>query len=218
MPSDAKLIMMITTALIALNQANATGNYTVLYQLAAPSFQQANSPQRLAKIFGKLRSRNIDLSSITVLQPKLFQRPEINSKGFLRMAGFFPTSPEQLNFDLIYQPINGQWVLFGIAATTAAPQSAQPAQTAQPAQQAPGAQPATVPTPAATKPVEPAGVQSAKPASSAKKPPAQPKATAAEVGDTAPPDVRDRIDNPPPPPPAAKPKEEKKGLWNPFGR
>jgi hypothetical protein len=41
MPSDARLIVMITTALIALDQANATGNYTVLYQLGAPSFQQA---------------------------------------------------------------------------------------------------------------------------------------------------------------------------------
>jgi hypothetical protein len=215
MPSDARLIMMITTALIALNQANATGNYTVLYQLGAPSFQQANSPQRLAKIFGKLRSRNIDLSSITVLQPKLFRRPEIDSNGFLRMAGFFPTSPEQLNFDLLYQPVNGQWALFGIAATTAPPQSAQPALAVQPTQPAPESQAA----PAQASPATPAAAQAVKPAAPpAKTPAAKPKPAAAEVGDSAPPDVRDRIDNPPPPPPAAKPKEEKKGLWNPFGR
>jgi hypothetical protein len=131
------------------------------------------------------------------------------------MAGFFPTSPEQLNFDLLYQPLNGQWVLFGIAATTAPPQSAQPAQSAQPTQQAPGAQPAPAPTPAATKPVDPAGLQSAKSAAPTKKPPAQPKAT--NAGSNPPVDVRDRIDNPPPPAASAE-KPRQRGGWNPFGR
>ena len=49
MPSDDKLIMLINSAMIALNQANATGNYTVLRDMAAPGFQRANSPERLAK-------------------------------------------------------------------------------------------------------------------------------------------------------------------------
>ena len=39
MPSDDKLLILINSALIALNQANATGNYTVLRDMAAPGFQ-----------------------------------------------------------------------------------------------------------------------------------------------------------------------------------
>jgi hypothetical protein len=36
-PDDLKLIILIRTALIALNQANLTGNYSVLRDIAAPS-------------------------------------------------------------------------------------------------------------------------------------------------------------------------------------
>ena len=36
----------------------------------------------------------------------------------LRITGFFPTSPERVNFDLIFQPVQGKWRLYGIAANT----------------------------------------------------------------------------------------------------
>ena len=36
----------------------------------------------------------------------------------LRLTGFFLTQPDRLNFDLIYQFVEGQWRLFGIAADT----------------------------------------------------------------------------------------------------
>jgi hypothetical protein len=207
MPSDEKLIMLINSALIALNQANATGNYTVLRDMAAPGFQQANSPERLAKVFSNLRSRNLDLTPILLFQPKLSQRPMINDRGMLRITGFFPTSPERVNFDLMFQPVQGKWRLYGIAANT---QAVQPAQAA-PAQHN---TPAKAPAPAAA-PAKPTAAEAVKPAAPAKKPAAKP--VAAETEETAPRDVRDRIDNPPAPPPAEKPKD-KRNIWNPFGR
>ena len=45
----------------------------------------------------------------------------------LRITGFFPTSPERVNFDLIFQPVQGKWRLYGIAVNTQkapAPQAA----------------------------------------------------------------------------------------------
>ena len=45
MPSDDKLLILINSALIALNQANATGNYTVLCDMAAPGFQTGQQPR-----------------------------------------------------------------------------------------------------------------------------------------------------------------------------
>ena len=35
--------------------------------------------------------------------------------GLLRLSGFFPSRPEQVNFDLAFQPVGGRWLLFGIA-------------------------------------------------------------------------------------------------------
>ena len=204
MPTDDKLIMLINSSLIALNQANATGNYTVLREMAAPGFQQANSAEKLAQAFKELRSRNLDLTPVLLFQPKLYQRPAMSDKGMIRVTGYFPTTPERVNFDLIFQPVHGKWRLYGIAANT---------QPVQPNQAAPQSQGSPTPT------VAPDAAEAVKPAAPVKKPTAKPKPAAAQIEDTTPPDVRDRIDNPPPPPPAAaqKPKQQN-GIWNPFGR
>jgi hypothetical protein len=206
-PSDDRLIMMINSYLLALNHANMTGNYTVLREMAAPGFQYANSPEKLAQVFSNLRNRQLDLTPILLFQPKLYQKPTISDRGMLRITGYFPTSPERLNFDLIFQPLQGQWRLYGIAAK---PQRVQPP----PAGAAPAPQGAAAP---AAAPAKPAEAEAVKPAAPAKKAAAKPKPPAAEAEATAPADVRDRIDNPPPPAASAE-KPKQRGGWNPFGR
>jgi hypothetical protein len=52
----------------------------------------------------------------------------------LRLTGFFPTRPQQINFDLLFQNASGQWRLFGISVAT-------PQVSAQPAPEAPKAAP-----------------------------------------------------------------------------
>src|SRR6266702_4668463 len=49
------VLMLIRSTLLALDQANKTGNYTVLRDLGAPGFQ-ANTAARLAEIFAKQRA------------------------------------------------------------------------------------------------------------------------------------------------------------------
>src|ERR1700681_4964454 len=105
------VLILIRSALIALDQGNKTGNYTVLRDLGAPGFQ-ANTAARLAEIFVALRRDNIDLSGVAVLDPQLTLLPQVEPNGMLRMAGFFPSVPTQVNFELIYAPVNGQWRLF----------------------------------------------------------------------------------------------------------
>jgi hypothetical protein len=116
-PDDYKLAMLIRTSLIALNQANITGNYSVLRDLGSPAFSEANNPARLAELFANLRMRGIDLEPILVIDPKVAE-PYINERGMLRIKGIFPTAPEQVNFELAYEPIGTQWRLFGISVTT----------------------------------------------------------------------------------------------------
>jgi hypothetical protein len=149
LPDDNSLLVLIQTTLIALNQANATGNYTVFREIGAPGFQSANSTAKLTEIFANLRHSNIDMSAILLIQPKLLRKPTINEDGMLRVTGFFPMQPFQVNFDLIFQSVEAQWRVFGIAVGTSpaqpmaiAPQSV-PAQTPNPsapvAKQAPAA-------------------------------------------------------------------------------
>jgi hypothetical protein len=114
LPDSYRLNMMIRSSIIALNHANKTGNYTVLLDLAAPSFRASNDSSRLAQIFARLRQRKLDLSPILFFTPKLLQQPQIAPNGLFRLVGFFPTTPERVNFDLYFQMIGDEWKLFGI--------------------------------------------------------------------------------------------------------
>jgi hypothetical protein len=86
----------------------------VLRDVGSPGFQ-SNSAARLGEIFAKLRNDNLDLSGVAVIDPQLNLLPQIEANGLMHMAGFFPSVPTQVNFDLSFAPVNGQWRLFGIS-------------------------------------------------------------------------------------------------------
>jgi len=132
------VLILIRETLLALDQANKTGNYTVLRDLGAPEFQ-ANSAARLAEIFAQQRRDNVDLSGVAVIDPQLTLLPQIEANGMMRMAGFFPSVPTQVNFELLYAPVGGRWRLFGLSVSfgQAAPTAPQPP----PAVAPPAAQP-----------------------------------------------------------------------------
>jgi hypothetical protein len=122
-------LYLIRSTLITLNDANRSGNYTVLRDLASPGFQANNTAADLSQIFADLRKRNIDLHAVAIAAPQLSAQPHIDSNKMLRLTGYFPTQPLQINFDLLFQNVAGHWRLFGISVATAqaAQQPAAPA-------------------------------------------------------------------------------------------
>jgi hypothetical protein len=146
----AMVVSLLRNTLVALNQANLTGNYTVLRDLGAPGFRDANTATKLSEIFAPIRSRNIDLSSVVLLDPHL-TLAKLNENGMLDIVGSLTTQPVGVNFEMLYQGVSNTWQLFGIsiAADTGA-QAAAPAGSgapAAPAAAAPAAKPTAVPTP-----------------------------------------------------------------------
>jgi hypothetical protein len=108
------ILILVRSALLAVDQANKTGNYTVLRDLGAPGLQ-ANTAAQLAEIFANQRKQGIDLAGVAVLEPQLTLLPQIETNGMLHMAGFFPSVPLRLNFELLFAPTDHQWKLFGIS-------------------------------------------------------------------------------------------------------
>ena len=144
------VIILIRSTLLALDQANKSGNYTVLRDLGSPDFQ-ANSAAQLAEIFAQQRRDNVDLSGVAVIDPQLTLLPQIEANGIMHMAGFFPSVPTQVNFELAYAPVGGRWRLFALSVSfgQAAPVAPEPPPAAAPPQgKAPQAQ---APPPAAPK-------------------------------------------------------------------
>lgn len=118
LPDPNALAILIQTAVVAASQANRTGNYTVLHALGSPDFQKANSPEKLAQIFADWRKKNIDLTPVIIFSPVLKSQPAVTDQGMLRLTGYYKTQPQQVHFDLLFQPVAGQWRLFGIAMST----------------------------------------------------------------------------------------------------
>ncbi len=138
------VLILIRSTLLALDQANKTGNYTVLRDLGSPGFH-TNTAARLAEIFAAQRKDNIDLSGTAVLDPQLTLLPQIEANGMMHMAGFFPSVPTQVNFEMAFAPVDRQWRLFGVSvsfgqAAPVAPPSPEPPPESQPKGKAPQAQ------------------------------------------------------------------------------
>ncbi len=113
-PDSTVLHKLVWSAMAAVDQANQTGNYSVLRDLGAPAFQSGNSAATLAQIFTAIRNQNIDLGYTLVVTP-VFQFPPAIQNGLLRIRGVFPIRPTPIGFDLLYQNVGGQWRIFGIA-------------------------------------------------------------------------------------------------------
>jgi len=116
--SIEQAIYLIRSTLLTLNDANRSGNYTVLRDLAAPGFQARNTAADLAQSFSDLRRRNFDLYGAALLAPQLTTVPALDQSGMLHFTGYVPTRPLQISFDLVFQVVEGQWRLFGISIAT----------------------------------------------------------------------------------------------------
>lgn len=126
-PEPIALIVLIRNTLVALNQANQTGNYSVLRDISAPAFQASNTQAQLAVAFTSLRDQRLDISSIVAVTPELTEPPGLDNNGIMRLVGHFPTEPQQVNFQLAFQAVNGAWRPIGMAIGTS-PKNAAPAQ------------------------------------------------------------------------------------------
>lgn len=162
MPPPEVLVTMVRSALISVNQANFTENYSVLRGMTTPTLQARASAAQLSKAFAHLREQNLDLSPALVVPPQFSAQPTLSPEGALKMTGIFPSRPLQINFTIEYLPIDGFWMIDSLSvsasraiavATDTASQSA-PAPASPPA---PVAQNAKPPSPDKARTTLPAG-------------------------------------------------------------
>lgn len=125
--ADQQAIFLARSTLLALQHANVTEDYRVLWQLSAPAFQASNPPQRLSDIFAEYRRRRMDLSIAALSEPRWSKPPRVAADGQLRLEGYFPVAGRRLVFDLAYAPLDGVWRMTGISVSVRAEEQAQAA-------------------------------------------------------------------------------------------
>jgi hypothetical protein len=145
LPDADKIVLLIRTALLTLNDAVQTGNFTVLRDKGSPSFQAANTAAKLGMIFQNLVRQGVDLSAVSIITPQLGEGPTIDANGRLSLKGHFPGTPVRIDFDLLYESVAGRWRLFGISVAPAATGAPGAPAAAQPKADTPAKDPADEP-------------------------------------------------------------------------
>src|SRR5262245_30238992 len=83
------LAILVKSTLMAVQHANATGNYSVLRDLGSPIFRKRYDQAKLTEIFSKLRASGVNLSPVLFLNPNLTKQPEMTQSGQLHLVGNF---------------------------------------------------------------------------------------------------------------------------------
>jgi hypothetical protein len=111
--------ILIKNTILAVNQGNLTGNYTVLRDLSSPGFRERNSAADLAAIFQNIRQQKIDLSPIVALEP-VTNPPKVSPDGQLILEGYFTSQALRINFHLAFlRAGSGGWMIHGVSLHTA---------------------------------------------------------------------------------------------------
>jgi hypothetical protein len=113
--SGPEISAMIRSTVVAIHQANTTGNYTVLRDLSALGMYADKSAADLSDFFRPLREAKIDLADTVMLEPLLGEEPKLSNDGVLQLKGWFPREQDNVTFDLTYRFEYGAWRILSIS-------------------------------------------------------------------------------------------------------
>jgi hypothetical protein len=116
MPDAEKIVLLLRTTLLTLNDALQSGSFAVMRNIASPGFREANSAARLSAIFADLSQRGVDLSAAPIIVRQLTEARAINAQtGMLRLKGYFPGQSVRIDFEILYQAVQGRWRMLGLS-------------------------------------------------------------------------------------------------------
>lgn len=112
---DANLVAaLVRSHLVALHQANISGNYSVLRDIGSGPFRAQFTAADLAAVFTPLRKQSIDLQSAAVLQPSITGEPTLDENNVMHLSGTFPTTPVPVEFEFAFMVEGTVWKLAGL--------------------------------------------------------------------------------------------------------
>lgn len=138
-------LMLVRSAVIALDQANLTGNYAVFHAMTVPALRERFLPADYAEYYAPMRRAKVDLGP-ALISPATFDRtPYLDENGYLTLEGSLKTKPAGTSFRLVMGKWQDRWLIVsldlnGYSKLMAAAQA--------PVQQAPSTAPAETAAPA----------------------------------------------------------------------
>lgn len=113
LPSDDEQEILIKTTLMTFNDANMTGNYSVLHAKSSRQLQDQISVEKLTAAFQKFRDMRLNIESV-VSDEIVLTKSKTNSDGVLELVGMFKDDDKKIQYDLKFVKNDGVWRLLGI--------------------------------------------------------------------------------------------------------
>jgi hypothetical protein len=109
MPTPAEQEVLVKTTLLTFNDANVTGNYTVLNAKLSKPFRDQFDADKLKTAFKDFADKHIDFDVIAGKSSIPNGDAQINGEGVLLLAGYFDTTPKKVKYQLKFIRSEGEW-------------------------------------------------------------------------------------------------------------
>ena len=113
-PSDDDQDVLIRTTLMTFNDANMTGNYSVLLAKASKQFQSGFSDEQLSKAFEQFRDKELYFEEVVNADYEFYEKARFDEEGALLLVGVFKTDDMQVKYRLKFVQNNKVWKVLGI--------------------------------------------------------------------------------------------------------
>jgi hypothetical protein len=120
-PSEARQEALIKSALLTFNDANLSGDYTVMNALASKPFRDTITPQKLKEAFKVFNEKQLDISGVILAKPVATKPTAVDSDGVMISEGYFDTANMRVNYTLKHLLSDGKWKLLGVNVSTTDP-------------------------------------------------------------------------------------------------
>lgn len=123
-PDDFFQEVLIKSTLMTFNDANVTGDYTVLHAKLSKPFRDQFSAERLKEVFKVFADKKIDFDIVVAKKPIPSKDAQVSDRGVLALSGYFDTTPSNVIYDLEYIMSDGEWKPIKINVDVKRPDSA----------------------------------------------------------------------------------------------
>ena len=113
-PSDDEQDVLIRTTLVTFNDANMTGNYSVLLAKASKQFQAQVSAEKLFTSFESFRKNELFFESVITDDYDSYEKAKFDAEGALVLAGVFKGDDMQVKYRLRFVQNDKAWKVLGI--------------------------------------------------------------------------------------------------------
>jgi len=117
-PSKEDQEMLVKTTLLTFNDANLTGDYSVLRAKSSKPFRDQFDEAKLKEIFKDFVEKKVDISVVAVKPAIPDKDGAVDKNGVLELSGSFATTPKVVKYKLDYFVSEGVWKPYGIHVST----------------------------------------------------------------------------------------------------